>query len=174
MTDIKVIGDLINFEWNISDFDPADTETQLLLGFKKDLDSNYIKFNNLKFGYVLKEEGIEIDSQEYPPSGMWYVSTDQEFVESVVLPVSPEKNYTLFIWVNESDNYVEKEISFYKPRYPKPFESWIWQKDEWVAPTPHPDDGNIYVWEEDKLAWVLYDDNLTGTENYIPAHYKTD
>lgn len=37
---------------------------------------------------------------------------------------------------------------------PRPFNSW--QLDEnydWQAPTPYPEDGNIYTWNEDTLSW---------------------
>jgi hypothetical protein len=37
---------------------------------------------------------------------------------------------------------------------PRPFDSW--QLDEnydWQAPTPYPQDGNIYTWNEETLSW---------------------
>lgn len=38
---------------------------------------------------------------------------------------------------------------------PKPFESWILDEDTclWVPPTGFPDDGNRYVWNENKKEW---------------------
>jgi len=37
----------------------------------------------------------------------------------------------------------------------RPFDSWVMGDDfEWEAPTPMPDDGNIYVWDEDTTSWV--------------------
>jgi len=42
---------------------------------------------------------------------------------------------------------------------PKPYPSWLLDDDTclWNAPVPIPDDGNIYVWDEDSLAWVEVD-----------------
>ena len=39
---------------------------------------------------------------------------------------------------------------------PQPFSSWILNKDTylWEAPTPRPDDGKVYKWNEDSLSWV--------------------
>lgn len=39
---------------------------------------------------------------------------------------------------------------------PQPFPSWVLVEEtcQWVAPTPYPTDGKIYVWDEDTLAWV--------------------
>jgi hypothetical protein len=38
---------------------------------------------------------------------------------------------------------------------PKPFESWVLNEDtcRWDAPTPMPDDGQMYTWNEDAQAW---------------------
>jgi hypothetical protein len=39
---------------------------------------------------------------------------------------------------------------------PQPFASWTLNEDTclWDAPTPYPDDGKIYAWDEANLAWV--------------------
>jgi hypothetical protein len=38
---------------------------------------------------------------------------------------------------------------------PQPFPSWTLNPDttEWQAPTPMPDDGQIYAWDEETLSW---------------------
>lgn len=38
---------------------------------------------------------------------------------------------------------------------PQPFASWVLDEDTclWNAPTPMPQDGKIYVWDEPTLAW---------------------
>lgn len=38
---------------------------------------------------------------------------------------------------------------------PKPFESWSLNEDTclWQAPVPMPDDGKIYVWNEETTSW---------------------
>ena len=38
---------------------------------------------------------------------------------------------------------------------PKPFQSWTLNDQyQWVAPTPYPNDGKDYEWDEDTLMWV--------------------
>lgn len=39
---------------------------------------------------------------------------------------------------------------------PQPYPSWILNPDttEWEAPVSHPDDGNLYIWNETTLSWV--------------------
>lgn len=37
---------------------------------------------------------------------------------------------------------------------PQPYPSWILNENfDWIAPTPMPNDGNTYVWNEDQLSW---------------------
>jgi hypothetical protein len=39
---------------------------------------------------------------------------------------------------------------------PKPYASWVLNEStcQWEAPTPYPDDGNVYSWDESTTAWV--------------------
>jgi len=39
---------------------------------------------------------------------------------------------------------------------PKPYASWVLNEStcRWEAPTPYPDDGNVYSWDESTTAWV--------------------
>lgn len=38
---------------------------------------------------------------------------------------------------------------------PKPFDSWVLNEDTclWNAPTPYPEDGAVYSWNEETLTW---------------------
>ena len=40
---------------------------------------------------------------------------------------------------------------------PKPFESWVLNEDTclWDAPTPMPDDDQMYTWNEETQAWIV-------------------
>jgi hypothetical protein len=39
---------------------------------------------------------------------------------------------------------------------PKPYASWVLNETTclWEAPTPYPDDGAVYRWDEDTTSWV--------------------
>jgi hypothetical protein len=39
---------------------------------------------------------------------------------------------------------------------PKPYASWVLNEStcQWDAPTPYPDDDNVYEWDESTTAWV--------------------
>jgi hypothetical protein len=49
--------------------------------------------------------------------------------------------------------YDAERDAFYAPQ---PFASWTLNEDTclWTAPTPYPDDGKLYTWDEATLAWV--------------------
>ena len=51
------------------------------------------------------------------------------------------------------DTYDAERDAFYAPQ---PFASWTLNEDTclWNAPTPCPDDGKVYTWDEATLAWV--------------------
>lgn len=41
---------------------------------------------------------------------------------------------------------------------PQPFPSWILDENfDWQSPTPYPNDGEFYMWDEDSLSWELID-----------------
>ena len=41
---------------------------------------------------------------------------------------------------------------------PKPYSSWLLDEQTclWIAPTPYPNDGKLYVWDETTLTWVEF------------------
>lgn len=50
------------------------------------------------------------------------------------------------LYDEEHDMFIEKQ----------PYSSWTLNTDtgKWDPPTPYPDDGNEYYWDEDSLSWV--------------------
>lgn len=42
---------------------------------------------------------------------------------------------------------------------PQPYPSWVLNEDtcQWNAPVPYPDDGRVYIWDEDTTSWVQID-----------------
>ena len=47
----------------------------------------------------------------------------------------------------------DEELDAFIP--PKPYESWTLNTStaRWIAPTPYPQDGRIYEWDEENLNW---------------------
>jgi hypothetical protein len=71
-----------------------------------------------------------------------------------------------FLWVQTSyngnfrKNYAGVGFTYDKTRDafipPQPYPSWTLNEDTclWDAPTPHPDDGKVYSWDESTLSWI--------------------
>ena len=40
---------------------------------------------------------------------------------------------------------------------PPPYNSWVVNEDtcQWVAPEPQPNDGQVYIWDEDTISWKV-------------------
>jgi hypothetical protein len=61
------------------------------------------------------------------------------------------KNYAGigFVYDQERDAFIA----------PKPFASWVLNEEvcQWEAPTPYPNDGNKYYWDENSLSWIRND-----------------
>jgi hypothetical protein len=91
----------------------------------------------------------------------------------------PNEGYDWFVenlggtWVKTSYNgnirknyagigykYDEERDAFIPP---KPFESWTLNENTclWQSPTPYPQDGRVYVWDEDSISWIELGDNIT-------------
>lgn len=39
-------------------------------------------------------------------------------------------------------------------RPPQPYSSWAWADDSWHPPVPYPNDGGLYMWDEETLSWA--------------------
>lgn len=51
--------------------------------------------------------------------------------------------------------YFDEALDAFIP--PKPYPSWLLDEDiaQWYAPVEHPNDGNMYVWDEDTASWII-------------------
>jgi hypothetical protein len=50
--------------------------------------------------------------------------------------------------------YNEEEDIFITPQ---PYSSWIRSGSFWQAPTPMPEDGKLYRWDEESLSWIEFE-----------------
>ena len=88
------------------------------------------------------------------------IVAEQDFINSGAVGDS-------FRWVQTSynnnfrKNYAGKGYTYDKTRdafiSPQPYPSWSLNEDtcRWDAPTPMPDDGKSYDWDEDNTSWVI-------------------
>ena len=118
---------------------------------------------------------------EKPEGEYWWKEDTQEWVDYLYLsqPYNQEPPYPSWSWSTETGwtapvEKVEGKDYWHEGEQvwtitnvtdPKPYPSWTIQdiepkvesqylKSGWAAPTPEPNDGNSYLWDEENLIWI--------------------
>jgi hypothetical protein len=149
---MKIIADITKQTIDFSN----DYEKNIYFGFT-DNGSLPVKFDNLSFGIILqKNKEILLEESLPNQNEVVYDSTDQDFLNcfDVQMILFGEK-YKLISWIENSKTRWEKTFDFTFPKPPQPYPSWLWSNDwnNWIAPTPYPNDEEFYSWNEDLKDW---------------------
>ena len=122
MSKIFVKLNLDTQEWSISKSElisPAFVD--LYIGFVRGVMP--ISFESLSFGYELfykNNESVQLES--FPKGQMRYISTDQEYIEIIRVPLLDDRLYKLKLWAFENsqryDSVFEFESGLLYPEYP--------------------------------------------------------
>ena len=115
-----------------------------------------ISFNNLTFGFELKQNEIIIQSGIYPPPNVKYFQTNQKHLVAVRIETLPTETYELFLWAKNDNTRIEKRFTLEIPKPPKTFKSWVWNEEklQWESPIPYPQDNKEYIWNESEQEWT--------------------
>ena len=137
--------------WTVSE---SDGSTSVAVGFTSE--SPTTTFDNLSFGWILTVDSVEEQSAAYPPEGVVYVSTDQQYMTVDAIDVRPDDVCVLTVWAENAGKRSETTHEWTVARPASPYPSWIWNVETgaWEAPVPMPTDGKRYVWDEDTTSWV--------------------
>lgn len=152
---MKLTADVTEQSFTLSGYE--DSAKILYFGFT-DSDGLPVIFDDLSFGFQLKNENEILSEDSFPKEGMSYKSTDQEFLISAHLTdMKLGEPYKLFVWVVNAGVRWDQSFDVMLPRWKQPYPSWTWNEsnDCWIAPIPYPTDGGIYVWDEDQMAWIM-------------------
>lgn len=153
MSVIYATDDLITENWAVQFVDLASDHADLLIGFTAQ--APIVLFDNLRFGYELRQ-GVNIKAYGvFPPADVRYVMTDQQNIVAERLNFSPDTSYTLWLWCQNGGQRFEKSFDFVSPKPAQPYQSWVWDGGSWAAPTDRPSDGGTYAWDEESLQWVI-------------------
>ena len=115
-----------------------------------ELDKNNVVLQVLKTDDYEEERGQKFLSEDLGLGGRWIKTSYNTRGGVHILGGTPfRKNFAGVVF-----SYDEVRDAFIPP---KPFDSWILDEFSclWVAPTPYPNDGERYVWNEETLSWVL-------------------
>jgi hypothetical protein len=111
--------------------------------------AHYAKVENGIVTEVLVAEQDFVDTQE----GTWVQTSYNTHGGVHVLGGTPlRKNFAGIGYTYDADR-----DAFY---HEQPYPSWVLNEDtcRWKPPTPRPDDGNKYRWEEETLTWRIRND----------------
>lgn len=109
-------------------------------------------FYGLSFGFSVFANGKSNYEISYPTDGTEYEATDQKYISSDTLSLSPDDNVTMKVWAENAGSRYEGSVDFVVPRPEKPYASWVWEEGQWVAPLPKPE--GFYGWDEESGQWV--------------------
>jgi hypothetical protein len=104
----------------------------------------------------------------------WYAQIGTDKVVQQVIFASDQYNINWVeqtyggIWIEAFENGGERKnfpasgftydetLNAFLP--PQPFPSWLLNTQTylWYAPVPYPEDGQMYIWNEPTLSWVIY------------------
>lgn len=147
--------DLQNWQVN---FDELGSYSALLyIGFTDK--SPIVVFDNLSFGFEVHKDNNVQQKKSYPPSGVKYIRSDQEYlVCEKIENLLPTESYDLFLWANNGGITFQNTFTFSVPIPNSPYPSWVWSDEEymWYPPIPKPEDTDeyIYLWDEETLQWI--------------------
>lgn len=141
---------IVDGDWSF-DVQAESSSPNIEVGFTADVVP--VKFDGLMFGFTLYVAGAPRLTKAYPPEGVAYVATDQQYMSSDRVDLAPDDEATLAVWMENAGQRSEASTTFVVPRPPQPYPSWIWENGAWTAPVLYPDDGDYYVWDEDAGDW---------------------
>lgn len=84
--------------------------------------------------------------------------------EFVLQKMFPENN---IVYLQDKELNIELDNIKYidgKFTQPKPFDSWKWKFNNWVAPKEYPQDGQVYYWDENILNWKNILEEVSNNE----------
>ena len=151
MSNLIIKNNFQTQDWLVTEENLDSFYTDLCIGFT--YQEQIINFKGLKFGFTLTSNDIIVDTQSYPPEGMVYLQSDQEYLTTYRLNIQPETAYSLFLWSENDEKRSEYTYNFITPRPSQPYPSWIWNGEIWEAPVPYPQDNEFYLWNEDTQQW---------------------
>lgn len=147
-------------EWSVDDSQLRNASTHVEIGFTDNTEGPNVEFQNLRFGFILSSNDVEISRKEFPRDNHYYISSDQEYLHSEGLNVETDKVYDLLIWVENAGLFHKVNYQFTGPIPEQPYPSWTWDETNktWIPPVAEPqldlENPVAHRWSESSQSWV--------------------
>ena len=115
-----------------------------------------VQFSNLSFGAIVKCGDDIIVDKTYPIGDIKYISSNQDVLEIFRVNWKPLTTVNIKVWMNQFGLHFETDFNINIPQPQQPYPSWTWNNETsvWESPIPYPQDGQMYLWDEDLGNWV--------------------
>jgi len=165
---LTAINNIKTSTWEIAFENILSNEICICIGFF-DPDNKSVVFQDLSFGFsIIDKDSTQIVLEEkYPKGSETYIETDQKYLLYYNCNLKFGRNYNFKIWSKNASIHSENSHEFSIPIPDKPHKSWSWNGDVWESPKPYPNDGLIYVWDEENQQWIVNKNIPTAGTHYL-------
>lgn len=171
MSSINVKYHLETNDWHIEywDRDPINYVLRIGMTDGSPVGTN-IFFSGLSYGYSLFDNSNDgeklVIEKRFPMEGHTLICSDQEYMTVDGIVLKRNTTYTLSLWASNRGDTYSTEFMFITPDGLVNYPSFSYNEETKVfeAPIPYPQDGKIYIWNEDTVNWVEFveDTNLSA------------
>ena len=186
MSSINVKYHLESHDWHIEywDRDPINYVIRIGMTDGSPVGTN-VYFSGLSYGYSLFDTSNGTDKlvieKRFPMEGHTLICSDQEYMAIDGVVLKRNTTYTLALWASNKGDTFSTEFMFITPDGMVNYPSFQYNEESKVfeAPVPYPQDGKIYIWNEDTVNWVEFveDTNLSAepspSSQAVEASFET-
>lgn len=163
MSRISAKTNLDTRDWDIEYYDSDPISFDILMGFNRGgQEGDLVTFYGLAYGFEITKDGDTepFYEESYPPEGVNYVNTDQEYMLRTKVVLEKDTQYKITFWASDKGQTYATEFEFISPEATVRYPSFVWDGEMWRAPIDYPDDGKMYIWNELQKNWVLLEDDM--------------
>jgi hypothetical protein len=166
---IKAIFDTVKLKWVFETVNDNGLAERLDAILASDAEVTFV--THVKFGIsVSNKEGVVAETS-WPPEGAKWETTDKTPITNMHLDLVADTDYVITTWasINDTSDRITGTFDYKKPKPEKPYPSWTWDGNTWVAPTPSPaTEDTFYKWDEASTSWVKIDNVAWATDYKDP------
>lgn len=96
---LSVTLNLVTRQWNITEHNITSKNVLVEFGFTSD--ESIVTFNELSLGVIVSNQDI-VYYKSFPKAGHKYLSTDQEILERILIPLDTGNSYNITLWAEDS------------------------------------------------------------------------
>ena len=147
MSTIRVIYDLSNNTWSGEVNSLTSNYCDLQIGFTN---NNIVPFEDLTFGYVLKDSNRNIQENNFPEDPtIKYKSCTGDYLVSDALSLEPNTKYSIKVWVKNNN---KKSDFRYTIQTPDNTDTGHYENSS--VPHPNNDRPDMYKFNTESRQWI--------------------